>query len=323
MRTASACPLCVFDLLEEPQDVFATGGKAYSCPNCGPFELDEKAKVNLPLVQRDTPNKLPVLSHAVRMMSERTGRLKLTWDLVERIVSTSDLPSPAGQVENLLLWLGSNSRYFGESTELRPNTHTAIAGAANADNFVAVARELLDQGYFEGKAALDGLVLGNLSLRGRLAYEDLQRGLSGSRKAFMAMLYGDIDLDKVFSDCFKPAVLETGFMLGRLDEDAPAGLIDDRLRVEIRTSRFLIADLTGGNQGAYWEAGYAEGLGRPVIYTCEKSYFDHHKTHFDANHHLTITWKEERLEEAAISLKATIRATLPAEAILEDPEGGS
>ena len=57
-----------------------------------------------------------------------------------------------------------------------------------------------------------------------------------------------------------------------------AGLIDDRLRVEIRTSRFLIADLTHENAGAYWEAGFAEGLGKPVIYTCEKSKFDTAKT---------------------------------------------
>ena len=47
------------------------------------------------------------------------------------------------------------------------------------------------------------------------------------------------------------------------------------------------------NSGAYWEAGFAEGLGRPVIYTCEKRYFDEHKTHIDANHSLTIVWSED------------------------------
>jgi nucleoside 2-deoxyribosyltransferase len=44
--------------------------------------------------------------------------------------------------------------------------------------------------------------------------------------------------------------------------------IDDQMRVALRTSRFVVADLTRGNRGAYWEAGFAEGLGRPVIYTC-------------------------------------------------------
>ena len=51
-------------------------------------------------------------------------------------------------------------------------------------------------------------------------------------------------------------------------------MIDDRLRVEIQSARFLIADLTHENRGAFWEAGYAEGLGKPVIYTCEESVFN-------------------------------------------------
>ena len=77
---------------------------------------------------------------------------------------------------------------------------------------------------------------------------------------------------------------------GLLVQRAKAGSIDERLRVEIRRSRFLIADLTDRNAGAYWEAGFAEGLGKPVIYTCEKSVFEEEKTHFDTNHMHTVLW---------------------------------
>jgi nucleoside 2-deoxyribosyltransferase len=63
-------------------------------------------------------------------------------------------------------------------------------------------------------------------------------------------------------------VAATGFILRRLDDEPKAGLIDDRMRAEIQASRFVIVDLTHMNRGAYWEAGYAEGLGKPVIYTC-------------------------------------------------------
>jgi nucleoside 2-deoxyribosyltransferase len=139
-----------------------------------------------------------------------------------------------------------------------------------------------------------------------------------SRKAFMAMEYEDKELDDVFERCFRPAVKTTGYDLFRLDEKPRAGIIDDRLRVEIRTSRFLISDLTHENRGAYWEAGFAEGLGKPVIYTCEKSAFDKGKTHFDTNHHLTIIWEKDKLDIAAVNLMATIRATLPDEAMLAD-----
>src|SRR6185436_19550551 len=110
--------------------------------------------------------------------------------------------------------------------------------------------------------------------------EDLRRGAAAGRRAFMAMPYGNEVLERVFTECFRPAVAAAGFELVRLDERPPAGSIDDRLRVEIRRARFLVADFTNGNHGAYWESGFAEGLGKPVIYTCEAAYFKNPGTHF-------------------------------------------
>jgi len=85
----------------------------------------------------------------------------------------------------------------------------------------------------------------------------------------------------------------------------------DRLRIEIRQARFLLADLTQANNGAYWEAGYAEGLGKPVIYLCEKSYFAKMSTHFDTNHHLTILWDMSTIGDDMDRLTATIRFSIP------------
>jgi hypothetical protein len=134
----------------------------------------------------------------------------------------------------------------------------------------------------------------------------------------MAMQFSNEELTRILWEHFKPAVKATGFDLVRLDEDPPAGLIDDRLRVEIRTSRFLVADLSDRNPGAYWEAGFAEGLGKPVIYTCRKDVFEGQGSHFDTSHFHTVVWEADKPEAAAQQLKATIRATLPAEAKMED-----
>ena len=140
----------------------------------------------------------------------------------------------------------------------------------------------------------------------------------------MAMKFGDEELNRVVNDCFKPAVKATGFELCVLTDGQPAGLIDDQLRVALRTARFVIADLTHGNKGACWESGFAEGLGRPVIYTCRKNEWDQRdqpselKVHFDTNHHLTVIWDPENLQDAAAGLTATIRNTLPAEAKMTD-----
>ena len=134
----------------------------------------------------------------------------------------------------------------------------------------------------------------------------------------MAMKFGVPELDNIYQNTFKPAARAAGFELVRLDENPEAGLIDSRLRVEIQSSDFLVADLTHENNGAYWEAGYAEGLGKPVIYTCENEKFKKDKSHFDTNHHLTVAWDTNNPDAAGEELKAVIRATLPSVAKIED-----
>src|SRR3546814_4652111 len=82
------------------------------------------------------------------------------------------------------------------------------------------------------------------------------------------------------------------------------------MRSQIRDAAFVIVDLTHDNSGAYWEAGYAEGLGKPVIYICEKAKFDKAKTHFDTNHCTTVVWTREKGEEFRAELIATLRRSL-------------
>jgi len=318
---SAKCPVCSMEMSEPAHDDFETRAKIYSCPNCGCFKLDPRGQSLVAKISSNNPEQLPLLSYAIRRMNHGTDFPSVSAELIEEILSNSHLPSPTEQVENLLLWLGENLRFFGEWIRIIPQKHTAVIGAASLENFSIVGQVLIESALFKGSAASGPSFSGTLTLEGWQTYEELKRGRSASRKAFMAMAYGNEDLDTIFHDCFKPAVSAAGFDLRRLDEAPSAGLIDNRLRVEIRTSRFLVADLTGDNPGAYWEAGYAEGLGKPVIYTCEKRYFDKHKTHFDTNHHHTVVWDLDRLHDAAAALTVTIRATLPSEAIMENSEG--
>jgi nucleoside 2-deoxyribosyltransferase len=92
------------------------------------------------------------------------------------------------------------------------------------------------------------------------------------------------------------------------------------MRVQIRRAKLLLADLTHDNLGAYWEAGFAEGLGIPVIYLCEETKFEKLGTHFDTNHHTTIKWNLKNPEKALNQLKSTIRETFPTEAIMFDKD---
>ena len=296
-----------------------TDGLICTCPNCGCFELDHQSAAHLTRGAIGEPAELALLSHNIRGMNQRTRCPRVTWKLIARILETSSLPSPVEQVENLLLWLG-NSNPFGKLVSITPMTHMAIAGATDLDNFGAVVAALEERSLIRGSIVSGIAFNGKPTLRGWQEYAEIERGRSDSRFAFMAMPYENAALDRVFGECFRPAVASTGFSLVRLDDAPPAGLIDDRLRVEIRRSRFLIADLTGGNHGTYWEAGFAEGLGKAVIYTCQEEHFKSYGTHFDTSHHQTVLWAEKSLYSAAEALKTTIRATLPAEAIMQDAE---
>lgn len=263
------------------------------------------------------------VSYALYRMTRREQWAMLTTDLLENIICHTSLPRPLEQLENLVLWLGENQPNMGNGIAVTESAISA-SGAANMTSVGFLTSQAVNAELMTGivERMLDGdyvIPSIQLTMKGWELFEELQRGKASGRHAFMAMQFGDAEMDRVVDEYFKSAVKATGFDLKRLDDAQPAGLIDDRLRVEIRQCRFLIADLTHENRGAYWEAGYAEGLGKPVIYTCRKDVFDDKTkgTHFDTNHHLTVVWEADKLPDAIEKLKATIRATLPEEADLD------
>lgn len=58
---------------------------------------------------------------------------------------------------------------------------------------------------------------------------------------------------------------------------------------EIDKAKFVIADLTHHKTGVYYEAGYAKGMGKEVIFTCRKEDFENR--HFDVAQTNTIVWE--------------------------------
>jgi len=252
------------------------------------------------------------------MQRTRGPGIRLDQDAWDRWTREGTLPSPFEQAENLLLHVASHSHSVGEFHDLNAYNLRATIGAVSPDNLIAVLDYLLEQELLKGSMNGSGATAG-LSFEGWRRVEELRRQSPRQvRRAFMAMQFGDPDLDHVFRVCFKQAAKAAGYSLTRLDEAAPAGLIDNRLKIEIHRARFLVADLTNANAGAYWEAGYADGLGKPVIYSCRKDFFEAREPHFDTNHHHTVIWDPSALDDAMIRLRDCIRATLPTEATLDD-----
>jgi len=239
--------------------------------------------------------------------------------LFERIIS-QPLPAPREQADNLIRWIGDQIRDdHGRTVRIPFDSVAATIGAFNTDSLYYIIRAARDAHLLYPEGGTPSEAFG-LTFLGWDRYDELQKSHAEGPIAFMAMPFNDPLLERVFAECFFAATGRAGFTLRRITDNQPAGVIDDQLRVAIRKSRFLISELTNGNPGAYWEAGYAEGLGKPVIYTCRRSFFDNPDTkpHSDTNHCVTIIWDESRLVEAGVKLTATIRATLPAEARMSD-----
>ena len=217
------------------------------------------------------------------------------------------------------MWIGENQPAPSIQTLASELALDAWIGAAlplargNASGLRWIIQQLSAERFFDFQY-LGGKVRLSLSLIGWNRYAALKQKAVNSRTAFMAMKFGDTVLDAVVRDHFRPAVAKTGFELRLLTDEQPAGLIDNQLRAAILSARFLIADLSHGNPGAYWEAGFADGLGLPVIYTCQLEKWAISKTHFDTNHMLTVEWDTRDPAKAGEKLTAIIRATLRAEA---------
>ena len=323
------CPVCKTDI---PKPDMAFNGEKplpllfFSCGRCGDFVLDKNVlhpDILRDRILDDDPVRIAVLSHWIRMRHESTreGRPKDDRPLTEELVNDAlknPRPSPAEQADYYIRWIGDNVKVGGRYVAVEPLAIQAIVGSATLEEFELVSTHLLRDTRLINHGAQKGSEWRQvtLSFAGWERYREIKRATADSRKAFMAMEYNKEPLEGIVDKVFRDAVRQTGFDLFLLRDRPVAGLIDNRLRAEIQAARFLIADLTDRNPGAYWEAGYAEGLGKPVIYTCEKKVFEdsQRKPHFDTNHHQTVLWDAGEPKTIARDLKATIRATLPTEA---------
>jgi len=259
-----------------------------------------------------------VLSHVIRD-SQSEKPLAIFQEDLSAYRNLGSPPTPREQVERLILWIGNNQK--SPSAWASNATNEALAATIGSlispyeSAFDWLVNEIKDKGWFASHpSGINGCPGFRLFMEGRNLYEELRHKIAVSRVAFMAMQFGDATLENVVEKYFMPAVAKAGFELHRVTEGQGAGLIDNQIRAKIRAARFVVADLSHDNNGAYFEAGFGEGLGLPVIYTCEAEKFKEKKTHFDTNHMVTIPWDITDLEGAARRLTATIRNTLPAEA---------
>lgn len=261
------------------------------------------------------------LSHEVRIADRTESRPILTTFWIEEFVKNARLPSVVVQLANLIRLIGDYQSETGVGFFPDSSTDTFLVGALNERMFDQLLDGLKSRGWLvplgthqklnpRGDGMIEGRLVG-LSLDGWERFEAERRGKIAGRYGFLAMKFGDVELERLAQDVIKPRVRsDIGYEVVDLRNVARAGVIDNIMREQIRDSAFVVVDLTHDNSGAYWEAGYAEGLGKPVIYICQREKFERAQTHFDTNHCTTVMWDAAGESDFADQLVATIRRSL-------------
>ena len=154
-----------------------------------------------------------------------------------------------------------------------------------------------------------GWAKASLTISGLIYLDDLARTRAESNVCFVAMWFSD-EMREAFSRGIRPAVESCGFRPVRIDMKEHNNKIDDEIIAEIRSAKFVVSDFSCGPDGArggvYYEAGFAHGLGIPVIFTVRES--DLNRVHFDTRQFSHIVWSDA--EDLEKKLNARIRATI-------------
>jgi hypothetical protein len=312
------CTVC-----DSPANILRTSfrvGEVVNCSRCGDFELSHVVAddVGLPFTE---PKKRTLASYSIRKMQRQGApRPQLSREFFGTL-GALHLPSPTDMMDNLLLWLA-------EQADDRPGRELQISygdekllgtvGGVEFTDLQWTTAFLKSQGFLVGEVAATSASRIRLTPQGWGRIDELQRAHISSRYAFFARQFKNEDLDTLFEVCLRQAVLETGYELPTVTQKA--GHIDAIIEDEIRRCRFLIADLSDDNAGAYWEAGFAEGLGKDVIYICraKNRKGEPAKTHFDTDHRQTVRWDLKAPDAFVNRIKAVIRNTLLGDAIQAD-----
>jgi len=163
---------------------------------------------------------------------------------------------------------------------------------------------LKDQGLVNvtQKESLEKEAVFVLTPKGYARVDEHQKATSFGKSVLVAMKFGDDTIP--LREAIRKGIINAGYIAVFIDEVPHNDFITPELLKHIRDSRFVVVDLTHQNNGAYFEEGYAMGLGKPVIQLCQKDT----KLHFDVAQKNTIMWTTEN--DIPARLENRIRATI-------------
>ncbi|MEX2113536.1 MAG: hypothetical protein WD845_10145 [Pirellulales bacterium] len=299
--------------------------KRIRCDACGDFDCSLYAEQQLDEFFRKRPKLRSHVSGFLRESSERRRAEGGRRVLLVTSANKSSEPNAIGledalasaplpvqeRLDALLSNLVRLSDFPGAKLALRDGAE-ALGYAENRSSLLFLLQQLEVDGLISLRNKVDISLV--VMPRGWNRFAELERGKIAANplQGFIAM-YMRSEVRHQWEPGLRDGVTRAGYDPLVIDGIDFVGSISDRIIAEIRKSRFVVADFTEHRQNVYFEAGFAEGIGIPVFFTCRRDQID--KLHFDKRQENTIGWADvnelaERLHrriEAVIGRPATDR----------------
>jgi nucleoside 2-deoxyribosyltransferase len=321
MEMDDKCPLC----LHNSNIVIVSGYHSIDCPRCGNYLAERVMLVPNYFVTNHVDDYRYLLSAATRRAFERSQRsngrsklLTIAWENLKEVAEGIRIkPGIIPAAEMLLMWFGEAQKSIADWVDIDSERDYPLAVCKNAREFSVVLNyliqsEVLTTASPHAIGTNEYIPIGKFRLlaSGFEKIEELGKA-KHKKNAFVAMWF-DPRLYDAYTKAMERAIKDTTTLnVLRADKIEHNDDINDRILGDIRSSAFLIADFTGNRGGVYLEAGYAMGLGIPVIFTCFDTARNKKRLHFDTNHRNHIFWKD--CDHLYSKLVDRIRATVPIE----------
>jgi hypothetical protein len=213
------------------------------------------------------------------------GEIELTGDNLASFEQGWRERSVSEKQDDLLLAIEKMSKHPGAAVPLTSECDHVLAWCELEDEFDYHLRSLTDRGLVAAPALEPEWVITPAGWD-RIAEIGTKAHVT-TDLVFVAMAF-DPTLSLAWTQGLLPGIAAAGYRPERVDTGHHNGKIDDRIMAMIREARFVVVDVTTQNRGAYFEAGFALGLDRSVIWSIRED--DFANVHFDTRQFNHIVW---------------------------------
>ena len=301
MPQARSCPVCWDERGEVVTRFSGHHSFEFSCAVCGSYRITRPALIASKHME-------PHAQHLLASYLRANQGFEITTDVLMKPATLAlTEASFSDKAALLLLELHRRSDHFGAHVVFDTSRDWPLIKARSQTEARHLCGFMIQRGWAQETSTSDPARSYVLKGDGWEEADRLrnQRGRSGNL-AFVAMWFS-ADMQRAYSDGIRPALIECGYEARRVDEIHHVERIDDRIVAEIRRAALIVADFTGHRGGVYFEAGFAMGLGIPVVWTCHVDHID--DVHFDTRQYNHIVWTTP--EELRSALRARIEALFP------------